>query len=68
MRPRGSKIEFTLDSIPLRVQGLSFKVMRKEKESFLMHHWTSSARSTGSRSLFRLRFLISLALSSDGMA
>ena len=68
MRPRGSKIELALDSIPLLVQGLSFKVMRKEKESFLMHHWTPSARSTGSRSLFRLTFLISLALSSDGMA
>ena len=67
MRLGGSQIELTIYSIPLLVQSLSFKMMQEEKESFLIFHWTLSACSSGSRSLFRSRFLISLALSSAGM-
>ena len=63
IRPRGSKIELIVTSIPLQVHGLSFNSILNLNASDSMHHSAPNALSIGNLSLPKSRPLISFALS-----
>ena len=65
-RPRGSKMELTVDSKPRLVAGRSIISFLNCKVSDSTHHCTPKALSTGSFSQVKLRSLMPLALSSGG--
>jgi len=67
IKPSGSKMELTVERIPLLVQGRSFNAIRNWNVSDWIHHWSLSAHSMVnlSRSMFML--LRSSVLSIIGM-
>ena len=67
MKPRGSKIDETVDKIPRLVHGLLLTTIRNPKLSDCMHHCIPKACSMGRLSHLRAVDLTSLDRSSTGI-
>ena len=67
MKPRGSKIDETVDKTPRLINGLLLRTIRNPKLSDCMHHCIPKARSTRRLSHSRAMDLTSLDRSSTGI-
>ena len=67
MKPRGSKIDETVDKTPRLVNGLLLTTIRNPKLSDSIHHCIPKTRSTGRLSHSRAMDFTSLDRSSTGI-